>query len=55
VLGQAPAERAAVADVVQRLRAGDRMAGVYIVRKGRAAEGFAVDREAFMKAIGARR
>lgn len=42
-------------DVVQRLRAGDRMAGVYIVRKGRAAEGFAVDREAFMKAIGARR
>lgn len=42
-------------DVVQRLRAGDRMAGVYIVRKGKAAEAFAVDREAFMKAIGAGR
>lgn len=42
-------------DVVQRLRAGDRMAGVYIVRKGKAAEAFAVDREAFMKAIGSGR
>ena len=42
-------------DVVQRLRAGDRMTGVYIVRKGKAAEAFAVDREAFLKAFGAGR